>query len=113
MSIEDAKRKKRREPMSESDAFTVLVYMEDELDRMDGTPLRESMRKALDRAMQALIDSEDRGQVPHCWQCEYAKDVNWLGEHRLYCAYREQRGKEIDMVLDRVSEDDYCSKGRM
>lgn len=51
--------------------------------------------------------------VVHCARCEYAQDVGWLGEHRLYCMYRAERGGEIDLVLDRVSEDDYCSRGRM
>lgn len=36
-----------------------------------------------------------------------------LDEHRLYCMYRAERGGDVDLVLDQVSEDDYCSKGRM
>lgn len=48
-----------------------------------------------------------------CARCEYAQDVGWLGEHRLYCMYRAERGGDVDLVLDQVSEDDYCSKGRM
>lgn len=51
--------------------------------------------------------------VVHCARCEYAQDVGWLGEHRLYCMYRAERGGDVDLVLDQVSEDDYCSKGRM
>lgn len=53
------------------------------------------------------------GGVVHCARCEYAQDVGWLGEHRLYCMYRAERGGDVDLVLDQVSEDDYCSKGRM
>ena len=51
--------------------------------------------------------------VVHCARCEYAQDVGWLGEHRLYCMYRAERGGDVDLVLDQVSEDDYCSRGRM
>lgn len=61
----------------------------------------------------ATADAGASGGVVHCARCEYAQDVGWLGEHRLYCMYRAERGGEIDLVLDRVSEDDYCSRGRM
>ena len=58
-------------------------------------------------------DARASERVVHCARSEYAQDVGWLGEHRLYCMYRAERGGEIDLVLDRVSEDGYCSKGRM
>ena len=61
----------------------------------------------------ATADAGASGGVVHCARCEYAQDVGWLGEHRLYCMYRAERGGDVDLVLDQVSEDDYCSKGRM
>ena len=51
--------------------------------------------------------------VVRCAHCEYAQDADWLGEHQLYCMYRAERGGDVDLVLDQVSEDDYCSRGRM
>ena len=64
-------------------------------------------------AKRATADAGASERVVHCARCEYAQDVGWLGEHRLYCMYRAERGGDVDLVLDQVSEDDYCSKGRM
>ena len=61
----------------------------------------------------ATADARTSERVVHCARCEYAQDVGWLGEHRLYCMYRAERGGDVDLVLDQVAEDDYCSRGRM
>ena len=46
--------------------------------------------------------------MTHCDRCRYCRDVGWMGEHRLYCTWRQERTGEIDMVLDQVQPDGYC-----
>ena len=64
-------------------------------------------------AKRATADAGASDGVVYCARCEYAQDVGWLGEHRLYCMYRAERGGDVDLVLDQVAEDDYCSRGKM